>query len=65
MTSGFCKTFIIALLLCGLLWVAACATGATGPGPTGSAYGSFGTPLAPEQSDPEFWQMWVNLHGGG
>ncbi|MHB9073789.1 MAG: hypothetical protein ACYC6G_09705 [Desulfobaccales bacterium] len=62
MNSGFFKTFIISLLLGSLLWVLACANGATGPGPTGSYYGS---PLAPEQSDPEFWQMWVDMHGGG
>jgi hypothetical protein len=68
----FLKTFIIAVLLGSLLWVAACANGGTGPGPTGSSYvgsssggSSFGTPLAPEQSDPEFWQMWVDMHGGG
>jgi hypothetical protein len=65
MNIGFFKTFIIALLLCSLLWVAACANGATGPGSTGSYYGSPGSALAPEQSDPEFWQMWVNMHGGG
>ncbi len=59
MNIGFFKTFIIALLLCSLLWVAACATG---PGPTGSPYGSS---FAPERSDPEFWQMWVDMHGGG
>lgn len=65
MNIGFFKTFITSLLLCSLLWVAACANGASGPGPTGSSYGSYGTPLAPEQSDPEFWQMWVDAHGGG
>ncbi len=69
MNTGFLKTFIISVLLCSLLWVAACANGS---GPAGSSSGgsssggsSFGTPLAPEQSDPEFWQMWVNMHGGG
>ncbi len=51
MNMGFFKTFIISLLLCSLLWVAACANGGTGTGPTGSSYGSyssFGTSLAPE-----------------
>ena len=64
MNTGFFKTFVISVLLCSLLWVAACANGS---GTTGSSYGgsSFGTPLAPEQSDPQFWNMWVDAHGGG
>ncbi len=70
MNIGFFKTFTVAVLLCSLLWVAACANGGTGPGPTGGSYSSYGsssygTPLAPEQSDPEFWDMWVDAHGGG
>jgi hypothetical protein len=65
MNIGFLKTLIVSLLLCSLLWLAACANGVTSAGPTGSSYGSYGTPLAPDQSDPEFWQMWVDMHGGG
>ena len=65
MDIRFFKTFIISVLLCSLIWVAACANGGTSPGPTGSSYGSYGTPIAPEESDPQFWQMWVDFHGGG
>jgi hypothetical protein len=65
MNVGFFKIFILSLLLGSLLWAAACATG---PGPTESSYTSYstpGTPLAPEESDPQFWQIWVDMHGGG
>lgn len=59
MNIGFFKTFIISLLLCSFLWVVACASG---PGSTGSTYGSS---YGPEQSDPQFWRMWEDAHGGG
>jgi len=62
MNIGFFKTFIVSLLLCSLLWVMACAT-ATGPGPTGTSHSS--PSYGPEQSDPEFWRMWEDAHGGG
>lgn len=59
MNKAFGKTIILALLVSTLLWVAACATGS---GPTGTSYGSS---FGPEQSDPEFWQIWSDMHGGG
>ena len=62
MNNKYLKAFIISLLLCCFLGVAACVTTS---GPSGPA----GTPAAPsyspEQNDPLFWDMWESSHGLG